>query len=879
MSKKLHLLILFIFCQFLVVRSIFAELGTEHIGEYYVQIGLVNDVLGKGIDQVFNVHLRYLHPQTENDVNLLKKFKYYDGVKYRWRETQGEWRLYKYEPGQPVERIRLIGMMFPPNKEAKYHLELFNANMGVYNRYNLKDNLKYLAILGLTTAGDKETVDFINEYVPKNPDDSTIAQEVILSNADVAFKRYAHSQGWAGINFSYVNKEGETLDKSFIDSAEQYNKYWFDEIRIVNSEQEIIDQYLNNPNENLILNDIHRKIPNTIGDCSDLTLMKIRYIYKPVRAKTDTPYGSPRAAFFPVRMEDWNDGNPQTFYPIFIFPAAFSSLANLQRAVIRELFHAQYWNTLGTLDTGQIDCDDGTYTYQIQGDRVRELLARTSAVHLEGDIYYASRQLSVQGMSDVSNYFNTLFHLSMDQVFKEHIENVINNPFAINHPVKLPWTISTDLIMLPDIHTAADIFYNNAVLKRATKLNSALATSRGYTYSFMSILKSGFKGTKSPQGLSPAFREIPLVNISSLNYKLDTWADKRSDYRKLLKAIAFGYTGVKADRNQGVSQKVQDLKYKINDWLSGEPEAETLNFQLLDAIATDGWFLKNDLAWLVHTSEYLTLGNLVRTGLSNLISVAWWGTTGIKNLYPPNSENYLVNRINSPGNLERTLTEFYRVATLKSESDKAKAKIILKAKENTSGYKLAKQTYDQTLQEISKIEQSIEKTKADVALKRKDIDDKNELKFKAVRVAQKLGKDLLWCEKGFIQGCNADTLHSQLQAQKQVIDTAEVNLTQAEKDLLSKVAEYENLEIRLNQLSGSTDLKMAKMKANLKKALSNVSWPRYVESELMKYFIKVENNNNRPARDVKNFRTQIVQFEDASNPVIQFIDTNPGYTP
>jgi len=439
---------------FLIIASLFvlfhqadaAGLCKEEIGAYYVNIGIINDTFGVGLDDVFNVYIKRILPKTEVEVNKLKEFNYFDGKdedgnsyqdgrKYFWKEEHNGFRLYKEIPGRKPVRVELFAAVFSPEKKAIYHLKLLQSNPRIYRENALDSGLDYLGVMGVTFRGREGTIDFINnKRFPKSAD----AQfpQVTVSNADTMLYRYALDKRYLGTTLIVTGDEiqgakgFETLLRRKGEQTVLDNRKVLLEARAMTDDMSTILTFIGGKGHQC-------KISGGISN--------IKLIYVPCVPEGNNVYGAPKAVFVPVKEASSSD------YPIFVFPTAFSRFEVLETEIKRELYHAQWWNAVTN-----ISGSDGNF-YSL-----KEGLLRYTVPYLEADIFGRMKAFTMGAINVSEMYFS---HRSL---FYSAALSAMSHPERTDY--LLPWTISNNLIN-PMPTRRGDNYYNKVVTK-LTDINS-----------------------------------------------------------------------------------------------------------------------------------------------------------------------------------------------------------------------------------------------------------------------------------------------------------------------------------------------------------------------------------------------------------------------
>ena len=878
MPKKHHLLLLLItLSHFFAIEPTFGDLASEQLGEFYVQIALMHDVLAKGIDEVFKVEMRYLHPSSESEVNLLKNFDYYDeGGVYRWRQTKGEWRLFKFEPGKIPIQIKLVGMMFPYSKRTKYHLQLYNANPQVYNNYNLEENLKYLGVMGIAAVGGTRTVDFINVYKPVNPDANLSMADVAISNVEVMLKRFAHRQQFEGLTLT-TSEQAEnnfTDENSFIDASEEVQKFWFKDKMVLFTEQEIIDQYVHVPgkgylapdpnNSQIFLKNLHRKIPFEVGDWvldeNPAESFRIKLIYKPIRAKTDTPYGSPKAAFIPAAYTEVVAGNATSYYPIFIFPAAFTNIYVFEKAILRELHHAQWWNAVANLESSVASAPTPDPL------ELREVLLRTALPYFELNIQHAVMLLSKDSFqADVNQYQHSAFYKAFDTLFYKAIETVDKNPISFDDSFRLPWTLDNSLIIPTEIHDAGDIFYNQVAHRRGRKVNREIATKVGFPVGWGAWLKQAFSGP-AKDNISPGAYYFPIYS----NWDDVTEAklsEKKFYFKTLIKAVVHGFFKDLQVQNQNLASVIDNqVKPKVRELVRGEVDGSAApNFALLDKVKQRGYGHSN-FNWIHRMNGFLRFSSSFRGLLDKLASK--YQFSELRNIYPPEAYSYFVNTTLNQDQFTQLFEQMYDHGSGYVRKWYQQKQIESAVSQYDTEAKAAKDAADQLQQIMGDLEAKEIEIENGWNSRQSIIDDRRtlqkDLMGKDVRKWLKCGPamkktDVDTCKQLVVDG---KSLREQIKTKR----AAEANVEKTIAKLLDEHADIIDQAEAITKVKETASEKFASV---IRKGMQDMAWPTYA------YYTFLEHVSKSPP-DLYNLQ-QSLMFWPGDNGVgshVQFIDVN-----
>ena len=434
LTMNLRLVCLSIF--WVVYGGVLAIAVTEdEMGDYFVHVGIPGASMGGGLDQVYKVVVRPLRVNNENTKSLISGLPFYDGVKYRFRQHHNKWQLFKLEAGKRPVPLQLYKLEFNRSNFQKYLLEFLNANPKIYSEYKLAEKLKILGVMGLAQKGSELTVDFIASLNPRLSSENAEQPypDLLINHVETMLNRFAYDMQFNGLPEPVVTAV-EEIDENFLQFAMQ---------RLPGKEQEIVDTYLNDEKNDTILKRSDRWIPHVFYKTEEAVVeaktwtevpedaeaneimtiqeMPIKYIYSPYRIQGITRHGSPKALFLPILFTE----EERSYYPIFIFPAAFRHHKVMRAAITRELYHAQWWNAIAYLKTDENSPEER---------RVRELLLRTTLPHLEADIYEVTKLGGfTKKIADILE-----FAMEMRKAFLLPLNNATRNPNVIPGPIANP---------------------------------------------------------------------------------------------------------------------------------------------------------------------------------------------------------------------------------------------------------------------------------------------------------------------------------------------------------------------------------------------------------------------------------------------------------
>ena len=565
----------------------------DEMGDYFVHVGIPGASMGGGLDQVYKVVVRPLRVNSENTKSLISGLPFYDGVKYRFRQHHNKWQLFKLEAGKRPVPLQLYKLEFSRASFQKYLLEFLNTNPKIYSEYDLGDKLKILGVMGLAQKGSELTVDFIESLNPRlsseNPEQPY--PDLLINNIETMLTRFAYDMQFNGLPAPVVTAV-EEIDENFLQFAMQ---------RLPGKEQEIVDTYLNNKTNNTILKRSDRWIPHVFykseeatieaktwtevpedGDANEImkiSELPIKYIYSPYRMQGITRHGSPKALFLPVKFTV----GTESFYPLFVFPAAFRHHKVMRAAITRELYHTQWWNAVAHLKH-----DDNSP----EEKRVRELLLRTTLPHLEADIYKVTKLGGyTKKIADILE-----FAMEMRKAFLLPLNNATRNPDVALGQLRIPWTVHLSAIVPEGVHSVADISFTSALLKAV-----------GGAHSFdpkRNLPIAVFAGGKRTDSLVDTITE-KTDNYNPISGPVKRAKEAEADF---IEAFSRGYLRSKESRNAKLEEAIDELKSQIipvAQELLG-PDNENRDYTLLDKIAWDG-FAYSDLEWIIEATGLIDI--------------------------------------------------------------------------------------------------------------------------------------------------------------------------------------------------------------------------------------------------------------------------------
>lgn len=546
MRKKYAALIMaIIVCMAFLSTSVSAEqLCKEGLGEYYVNIGIANTGFGTGLDDAFEVTIRRMRPSSEEDLERLKAFNYFegkdekgeaysDGRQYLWQKEGKQYRLFRKVGGRKDVRIDLFVVTFTPANKMKNMMRLMNANRGLYTELGLESRLQTLGVMGVAFRGRHGTVEFINNLKADPGPDQTA--RVYVSNADTMLYRYARSAGYD----MTAGSEGQITDTDWNGEPALHN------LLAKGDEQYVLD----NISTFVERQGYAKELDDVIGTFGDIKVnglkgSDIKYIFmKCVPAGVST-YGSPRAAFVPLKV----DGK----YPVFVFPSAFSSTDALNFEIWKTAVEVRWWNGAANLDV-TVD----------EQKKLREALLRYDAPHLMLD--YFKSPLSKQKTAEFA------VHFSLSSLFKTALDTAVNKP---DGPRTIPWTVSPNLVMA---ETAGSMMNKTAESKYNKFFADRVPDLRWYMKE-----KEGLAGAKDKAKSAVKFKA------------------KEKAVKKLVEAISEGYAITKEERTEALfsTLKAPALYFEYLKSWKDIPETERSGpKELITKIMSSGYAF-DDLEWL-----------------------------------------------------------------------------------------------------------------------------------------------------------------------------------------------------------------------------------------------------------------------------------------
>ena len=404
------MLVLMMLCVQGVRPSAALQLCEQRIGSYYVNIAIKGSGFSRAFDDAFEVEIREVRPTKQEQITQLQNFSFYDPSKYTWEKEHNRYQLYKTEAGKPRQRVTVYAAQFPRSAQVRNELRLRKADPGKYNSY-LKDRLDYLGVMGVVYQGRIPTLDFLNEL---DLAAGSSSPDVLVLNGDVALYRYGLLAGISGLDRDF--SESDRKDPGAMHKLMQR----FAEPRILWELPTLQSSSGQSYDPSEIIGEI-----GGINITNGLDADQIKPVYMPCLPEGMEEFGRPKAAFVPFKVQAGNS----SFYPILVFPTAFSSLDTLNSAIRHEYYHARWWNAVAYLDA-----DKST-----EAGVLREALLRASPSFLERSILKETGGVSTTTGDVMSGMIE-----HQRQVLARQLNRAINTPGT--EVSRFPWTIPIDLI-------------------------------------------------------------------------------------------------------------------------------------------------------------------------------------------------------------------------------------------------------------------------------------------------------------------------------------------------------------------------------------------------------------------------------------------------
>lgn len=558
------------------------SLEAKAIGRYYVNIAVETGLVGDGLNEVFEATIMRVRPKTDSDLQAYLNFDILSGAGtndatlYAWERNGNVYELYGFKGGEKTA-VDVFVLMFPHEQRELNKLRILKANPLAYRDYNLGTELNALGIMGVTRKGPRNTVVFINGKTFPSTAKRPFAG-VAIGNAANMLQRYAADNGFDGV-------------ETRVSIASRGTQGSFDEMISLMTESDVVKA-------------VELRNQDDVNFCQtiagfDLPKIKVRYEYVPCIPNGNNSVGSPRAAFFPIKL----DGS----FPVFVFPAALINKTILESAVRRELLHLQWWLAVANLQQG-LALTPGENALSgflaLAADNklkciLREGMLRTTVVHMEADIDAAMKSSATDALgADTRSLFFTHRYL-----FVRPLAAVMNAPQDM-YEVSLPWTVSEDLI-IPEkagrLHFTGSVLYNNA-------LYDILAITAP---SLWQSIKEAAKSKVAGQKPSDDTRLVTGLFHSKASKSL---GDKKDTIRKqLVDAILFGYANDHVFRSQLFSDSAKRVHDRLSaflprsyattarslyqDWVAAAGSATPSTDNLMVAALQQGYTF-SDLEWL-----------------------------------------------------------------------------------------------------------------------------------------------------------------------------------------------------------------------------------------------------------------------------------------
>ncbi len=550
--------------------------AAEPLGEYFVNLGIIERGAGKVMDDVFPVEIRPLRVNNEELLTRLRGFSFYDGATYRFLQKGADWRLFKLEPGRRPVEIRLYGMIFPPAQRGRIMMQLRRVAPMVFSEYDLENKLALMGVLGVAVSGGVLHEAFTEVWKPPPPEAGGAFPRVLLTNGETTLGRFAYDN-WLDerepVIFTADDRvampEDPTGKRKFLNAL----------MLKIGPSQEMIDLGLNNEDDEIFISKADRCIPSQLkvgGVTLQLPAMKVRFVYVSQRGDT-TGYGSAKAAFIPVKLGD--------AYLIQVYPAALTSVYCLLGALRRELYHAQWWNAVAYLDVSDV-----------RQNRLREFLLRTDWCVYEQEIFAAVNG----GKTEVVTFEadQAAFDFEARKAFLLAVARARINPESLEAASALPWTSNRALIMPCTVRKLApdNTEFNERTREWFARHGWQLQFNRrGGAFCSLAVFEA------APTRFAPGDRVLPLARVYAGTVdpgearNLPTAARNRF-YDYLRRAVASNYTMSRQARKTGLAFALEALKEDVRR-ATPLKDRPALNFELLDRVHAVG-FQYSDPDWL-----------------------------------------------------------------------------------------------------------------------------------------------------------------------------------------------------------------------------------------------------------------------------------------
>lgn len=514
------------------------SLEMKPVGRFFVNLAVETGMIGEGLNEVFDADIQRLRPKTAADLQAYMNFDAIsgaaagDGPSYSWQlNADGKvYDLFQLNADGTKLAVDVFVLRFLPEQQELNKLRVLKANPVAYRDYNLAVELNALGLMGVIRKGTRNTVVFINGKsfgaTTQRP-----FPGVAIENADAMLHSYAVKNDFDGV-------------KTMVDIAARGNQGTFDELVALKSGQEVVDT---TAKADMAAVDPKQLAGFTLPD------PKVTYEYVSCIPNGNNAVGSPRAAFLPVKV----DGS----YPIFVFPAALCNQLVLLSALHREQLHVQWWNAITHLQDGITVTPGANAITQFTGltnndDKLkcilREGLLRTTVVHMEADIDAA---MKTPATDTWGSRYRALF-FTHRYLFVRPLAAVMNCPQDV-YKVKLPWTVSEDLI-IPEkagaLQFHGSVLYNNALYR-------VLDASDPGTWQ---TVKNKISGNKMPDDDATNKNDTRLVtNLFHSQAPKGLGGKKQQITRLLVDAIIYGYANDSTRR----SKLLKDSAERVHDSL------------------------------------------------------------------------------------------------------------------------------------------------------------------------------------------------------------------------------------------------------------------------------------------------------------------------
>lgn len=585
----------------------------ESLGEYYVNIGIANGSFGTGLDDAFEVTIRRMRPSSEQDLERLKPFNYFDGKdekgeayangrKYLWQKEGKEYRLFRKVSGRKDVRIDVFAVAFSPANRMKNMMRLMNANRALYTELALDSRLQVLGVMGVAFRGSHGTVEFINT-VQADTEPPGMAR-VSVSNADTMLSRYARAAGYEGADpaLAVSDWSGEPAVRTLLRKAD---------------EQYLLDNLPDFIQKQGYAKDLDDAM-STFGDITvnGIKAGDIKYIFQKCIPSGVSTYGSPRSAFIPLKVSDGNS----SYYPVFVFPSAFSSTDALNAEIWKTALEIRWWNAAANLENTPDD-----------RKRLREAILRYDLPHLKLDSFNRADPYS---WSDPGTAEYAV-HYSLWSLEQSSLDAAVNKPEA---PRAIPWTVNPRLVMPETLGSMVS--------------KTAESTYNTFFAELIPDLGAYLKQEKAPDGKFKKVKKA-VAAVKGLGEGIASKISARGDDKvaaDLAAVMASGYVITKEERGEALKASLKEtaayFEY-LKPW-KDIPETERgAALELVDKITKKGLYAFDDLAWLNEMAQNYPLPRKTGKG----------GKRYIKDIPAGKRMDFLAKKIKSLKNLEKALAD------------------------------------------------------------------------------------------------------------------------------------------------------------------------------------------------------------------------------